>query len=511
MKISDFIGETTAYDKKVRLEENRPKSWLKSVSAFANGVGGFLVFGISDNDELIGVENASRGAEKISEIINAKMDPVPTIHLQILKEGGMDFIVLQVFPGDETPYYYSSDGNLIAYVRVGNESIQVDALTLRRLIMRGVHLSFDSEVSRWRYADFSFTRLKSAYKSKIGEDFADSDFLSFDLVNGDRLTNAGALFADDCPIRWSRLFCTRWNGLDKASGVIDALDDKEYGGSLIALLENGMDFVRNNTRKKWKKTENGRVEMPEYPMLAVHEAVVNALIHRDYMEVGSEVHIDIFDDRMEIYSPGGMLDGSFVQDLNIDQVASKRRNPVIADLFGRMHFMERRGSGFRKIRREYHRVPGLSRGKEPVFTSSATSFFVTLYNLNYGDSLMSNKKVAHGDGKVAHGDGKVAHGDGKVAHGDGKVAHEDGKVALEECMMVHGYSVRERDRVFQILETYGFEADFRRKDLVRQFELAPSSVGKFLRKLKQTGLIVSGNGHGLYRMNGNCAVKGEEK
>ena len=258
-----------------------------------------------------------------------------------------------------------------------------------------------------------------------------------------------------------------------------------------------MDFVRNNTRKKWKKTENGRVEMPEYPMLAVHEAVVNALIHRDYMEVGSEVHIDIFDDRMEIYSPGGMLDGSFVQDLNVEQVASKRRNPVIADLFGRMHFMERRGSGFRKIRREYHRVPGLSRGKEPVFTSSATSFFVTLYNLNYGDSLMSNKKVAHEDGKVAHEDGKVAHGDEKVA--------------LEECMMVHGYSVRERDRVFQILETYGFDADFRRKDLVKQFELAPSSVGKFLRKLKQTGLIISGNGHGLYRMNRNCAVKGEGK
>ena len=74
-----------------------------------------------------------------------------------------------------------------------------------------------------------------------------------------------------------------------------------------------------------------------------------------------------------------------------------------------------------------------------------------------------------------------------------------------------GYSVRERDRVFQILETYGFEADFRRKDLVGQLELAPSSVGKFLRKLKQTGLIVSGNGHGLYRMNGNCAVKGEGK
>lgn len=100
--------------------------------------------------------------------------------------------------------------------------------------MRGVHLSFDSEVSHWRYADSSFTRLKSVYKSNGGVDFAGLDFLSFDLVNGDRLTNAGALFADDCPVRWSRLFCTRWNGLDKASGVIDALDDKGDGGSLIS-------------------------------------------------------------------------------------------------------------------------------------------------------------------------------------------------------------------------------------------------------------------------------------
>lgn len=133
-------------------------------------------------------------------------------------------------------------------------------------------------------------------------------------MNGDRLTNAGALFVDDCPVRGSRLFCTRWNGLDKASGVIDALDDK-----------------------------------------------------------------------------------------------------------------------------------------------------------GDGDSLISNKKVTHGDGKVA----------------------------LEECMMIHGYSVRERDRVFQILETYGFEADFMRKDLVRQLELALPSVEKFLRKLEQTGLIVLGNGHGL--------------
>ena len=76
---------------------------------------------------------------------------------------------------------------------------------------------------------------------------------------------------------------------------MEALDDKEYSGSLVSLLQNGTEFVKNNTKKRWKKTGNGRVEMPEYPEQAVHEVIVNALIHRDYMEIGSEIHIDIFD------------------------------------------------------------------------------------------------------------------------------------------------------------------------------------------------------------------------
>lgn len=164
---------------------------------------------------------------------------------------------------------------------------------------------------------------------------------------------------------------------------MDALDDKEYSGSLVSLLQNGTEFVKNNTKKRWKKTGTGRVEMPEYPEQAVHEALVNALIHRDYMEIGSEVHIDIFDDRMEIYSPGGMFDGSIVQNLDTDYVASKRRNPVIADIFSRMHFMERRGSGFKKIKADYRRAENYRKEVEPLFRSTPTSFFVTLYNLNY--------------------------------------------------------------------------------------------------------------------------------
>ena len=126
-------------------------------------------------------------------------------------------------------------------------------------------------------------------------------------VNG-RLTNAGALLADQSPVRHSRLFCTRWNGLDKSGGMVDALDSAEYSGSLIILLNEGVGFVKRNMKTRWKKTANSRIEMPDYCERSVFEALVNALIHRDYTVLGSEVHIDIYDDRLTIHSPGGMAD-----------------------------------------------------------------------------------------------------------------------------------------------------------------------------------------------------------
>ena len=88
---------------------------------------------------------------------------------------------------------------------------------------------------------------------------------------------------------------------------------------------------------------------------------------RDYPDLGSEVHIDIFDDRMEIYSPGGMYDGSLVQELDTDHVPSRRRNPIIADIFSRMNYMERRGSGFKKIKEDYHTAVNYRPEVEPKF------------------------------------------------------------------------------------------------------------------------------------------------
>lgn len=230
----------------------------------------------------------------------------------------------------------------------------------------------------------AFTKLKSVYKQRTGNSFENSDYESFGLIDekGD-LTNAGALLADESPVKHSRFFCTRWNGLDKAAGVMDAIDDKEYFGSLITLLQSGIEFVTNNSKKAWMKTSDGRIEMPDYPERAVMEGIVNVLIHRSYLEVGSEVHIDIFDDRIEIYSPGGMVSGISLKDKDIMKIPSKRRNPVLADVFNHLKYMERRGSGFKKIMMDYQEQPNYTEKRKPLFETDTDDFLLTLFNMNY--------------------------------------------------------------------------------------------------------------------------------
>ena len=105
INIDTLIGEATAYDKKERVERNKPKSWLKSVSAFANGDGGVLIWGISDSDEVIGIANAKDDAEFISETIKTKLDPAPIINLVFKEVDEKIIIVLYVNAGVETPYY----------------------------------------------------------------------------------------------------------------------------------------------------------------------------------------------------------------------------------------------------------------------------------------------------------------------------------------------------------------------------------------------------------------------
>ena len=333
-----------------------------------------------------------KDSEDISEIIKTHLNPIPKFDMSYKSIEGKDIIVVEVFAGEQTPYYYDGDGQLIAFLRVGNESVPASPIELQELVLRGTNTSYDSLKAHYNFDEMSFSKLKSVYKQNTGNSFEDTDFESFGIVNSKgELTNAGVLIADECPLRHSRVFCTRWNGLTKASGVVDAIDDNEYSGSLIILLQEAYNFVLRNSKKAWMKENDKRVELPDYPERAVMEGIVNALIHRSYTELGSEVHIDMFDDRLEIYSPGGMVGGVSIKDVDILNVPSK--NPILADIFGRLKYMERRGSGFKKIINAYETKHNYRKELSPVFKAFNNDFILVLYNLNYGLDVNSDGTV----------------------------------------------------------------------------------------------------------------------
>ena len=363
--LTKYRIEYTECDFKREVDRTKTKHWLKTICAYANGIGGMLVFGINDKTRThVPLKDIQSDIEFITNCIKDRISPVP------------DFVLAP--DTDE-------DGNEILVLKIkGGLNI-------------GTNRTWDTLKSEYIAKDFSFTLLKSMYYNMVGTRMEDGDFYSFGLVTKDGfLTNAGVFFTDVCPLRHSRIFCTCWNGNTKAPSTFDALDDKEYSGNILQLLSAGEDFIKLHNQKIWYKLPTSRVEKENFPTRAVHEAMVNALVHRDYGVLGSEIHINIFNNRLEIQNPGGMYDGVPVQCQDIENVISTRRNPVIADIMSRMHFMERRGSGFRKILDAIKTAPNYTDNTLPTFHSTPFIFTIEFKNMNDGFKVDGTINVSEG-------------------------------------------------------------------------------------------------------------------
>ena len=403
MELENLIAECTAYDFKLMLEEKKPKSWLKSVSAFANGLGGSLFFGVDNDGILKGLDNVQYVCETISSKIRDYMDPLPDVEMIPHRIDNLDILQLKINTGSYTPYYYVGDGQRIAFVRIGEESLPATAEQMLRLVLKGSNKTYDSLHTDYKAEDYAFTILANTFKTRTSQEWNKKYLLSFGLVtNTGTLTHAGALFADDCPLWQSRLYCTRWDGKTKS----DAINDAEFTGNVLMLLREAMNFVKSNTKKGWEKLPNGRKNKPEYAERAVLEAMVNHFIHRDYTVMGGEVHLDIYDDRLAVTSPGGMYNGMLVQDLDIADVSSERRNPILANVMAQLDYMEKRGSGLTRICNETQALDGYKDELKPIFKSTPTQFqtiiFASSDNQNVGDFVgdMSETKLTERQQKI---------------------------------------------------------------------------------------------------------------
>ncbi len=389
MTIKDLIAECSAYDYKEVLEEKKPKSWLKSVSAFANTLGGSLFFGVDNGGNVKGLDDIQHVSEMISMKIRDYMDPLPNVDMVPLEVEGKKVLQLKVLKGKFTPYYYVGDGQRVAFVRNGTDSLPATDEEMKRLVLSGANRTYDSLKSDVQTKNSSFVILANTFEERTGQKFHKKFLKSFGLLTEDGcLTNAGVLFSDDCNQSQSRLYCTKWNGLEKN----DAVNDAEFKGNILMLLREAMNFAKANTMKGWEKLPNGRNNKPEYAERAVLEACVNHLIHRDYTVMGGEVHLDIYDDRLVLSSPGGMYSGQKIQDLQLDEISSERRNPILADVMAQLDYMEKRGSGLKRICDETKALKTYKEGRDPVFKSSVSQFVTTIYSMEY-EPAASNQVI----------------------------------------------------------------------------------------------------------------------
>lgn len=243
---SDLYIEASHVDCKEQLEEKKPRSWLKSISAFANTRGGHLIFGVKNEPRVVlGLDDPQRTISKITEIIKVRIDPAPRYQVRQVEIEGKLCVDLEVQNGPAYPYYYAADGVHIAYVRRGDQSEEATTRELNELILRGMNQTYDALPSSYRVGDVSFTLLAATFKNLKKETFdLTKDLPSAGLVSDDgQITNGGLLLCDQGVLRQSRIFCTRWKGDRKGNLDEDALDDKEFqGASLITLLQNAGGF-----------------------------------------------------------------------------------------------------------------------------------------------------------------------------------------------------------------------------------------------------------------------------
>jgi len=362
---------------KEQVNFDEPKKYLKAVSSFANGYDiGYIIFGIEDGTKkIVGVKDIKKSYEEVSNRIKTRIDPsiIPTV--DIVEVEGKKLIVVKVIPGQHTPYYYVNKGTRTAYIRKGDQDCEANSTELNEFILRGRNQGWDEIVTDNLYKDFTFEKLKKYFEDIKDYKIEKEDLESFGLLNGEKLTNAALLYSDQNPVVGSFISCTRWDGLDKLS----AKDDIEFYGSILEQIDNAMEFIKKHMSNGWVK-EGGKLArrtIPEYDLDAMREAIINAEAHRSYLMRGTNVELAFYDDRIEIVSCGTIGNGKTLEEL-LKRPTSQRRNQLVCDIFSRLDFMERRGSGIKKILLAYENDE-----KKPKFEIIGDVFIVTFYSRLY--------------------------------------------------------------------------------------------------------------------------------
>ena len=361
----------------LELKEQINGEFKKEIIAFANTDGGEIYVGIARDGSITGITDPESEMEKIGNMIRDGIKPDLTAYTSIerVEDDGKALIRVSVSRGLKRPYHLTDKGLKPAgvFVRHGVSSVPATDEAIRQMLRESDGTTFDKMRSINQELTFEYAE-KTFQTSQVAFDAAHKRTLGLIDVDG-YYTNAALLLSDQCG---HIIRCAVYEG----TGKNKFKTRKEFSGSILKQMDDAYSFLSLNNNLRATFDGLRRIDHADYPEEAMREALVNAVVHRDYDYSGSII-INIYDDRMEFISLGGLVKGLTLADIRGG--VSQPRNAVIANVFYRLELIESYGTGIQKIMESYAGC-----GIEPMFAPAPASFVVTLPNRNTAETTASD-------------------------------------------------------------------------------------------------------------------------
>lgn len=386
-----------------------PTRLYDSLSSFSNqNEGGVILFGIDEKDDfsIKGVYDAQDLQKKVVEQCKQMEPPVRALFTVCDIDGKK--IVSAEIPGvdvDLRPVFYKGVGRIKgSYIRVGESDEQMSEYEVysyeafRKRIRDELRTVDDEKFSLINNERIShYLNEVKKEKDNLAKSVSDDDILELmGITKGGKPTLAGLMCFSIYPQAYYPQLCITAVALPGTeqgiSGINDErfIDNKRITGSIPEMLDSAVDFVRRNSRNITIIDSNGRrIDKPEYPVKAVREAILNALVHRDYSSYTENipVRIEMYRDRLEIINSGGLYGNISINELG--QVRPDTRNPALANILEVLHYTENRYSGIPTIMNEF----ASNNFPMPVFSVKHGDFKVVMRNIFYSDNISIEEAV----------------------------------------------------------------------------------------------------------------------
>jgi ATP-dependent DNA helicase RecG len=376
-----ILSEGESYT--VEFKENADKSLPSEVCAFANASGGRIFIGVDDNGRVVGTDVSNTARSRIQDTIN-KIEPRLKVDIKVQD----NIIVVTIPEGTHKPYSCSNG----FYLRSGPNSQKLARNNIIEFFQNEGRVRYDEIVRddlpvTERLDKAAYERyVKLAKISAVLDRTAILKNLNCAGLSGGKLcfTNAGAMFfrinTKDVLFRHAGIVCALFKGTDKAH----ILDAKELNGDIVSNVDDTMIFLKKHLRLSYKIEALQRENILELPEDALREAVVNAVCHRDYFEKGARIMVEVYDDRVDIVSPGGVCKGITRENFGTISIT---RNSVLASMLYRIGYIEQMGTGIMRMKNAAREAMVA----EPEFEFS--SFFKVTFKRTKSDTVIGRQAV----------------------------------------------------------------------------------------------------------------------